>query len=119
MFPFESLDSWQIAIKYAEAVYRSTLTFPRDEVFGLTSQLRRSAVSVSANLAEGCGRTSPKDFVRYIEIAFGSLMETISHLTIAHRMNYIGKDEFESLYQQADRLGRMLSGLRNSQQSRK
>ena len=83
MFGFEKLEVWQEGIVFADEVYRATRDFPGDERFGLTSQLRRSAVSVAANIAEGSGRGSRKDFTRFVEIAFGSLMETVSHLAIA------------------------------------
>jgi len=85
MFKFEKLDVWQESINLADDVYGITQSFPADERFGLTSQMRRSAVSVSANIAEGSGRGTNRDFVRFVEIAFGSLMETISHLTVAKR----------------------------------
>jgi four helix bundle protein len=114
MFNFEKLDVWTAAIEYADEVYRTTRRFPGDERFGLTSQLRRCAVSVSANIAEGSGRSSKKDFMRFVEISFGSLMETISHLTVAKRQGYVETDDYQLLYGQAERVGRMLSGLRRS-----
>ena len=114
MFSFEKLDVWNAAIEYAGEVYRTTKLFPNDERFGLTSQLRRSAVSVSANIAEGSGRTSKKDFSRFIEIAFGSLMESLSHLTVAKRQGYVETHNYQLLYDHAERVDRMLSGLRRS-----
>ena len=114
MFNFEKLDAWQLAIQYASEVYKATKTFPGDERFGLTSQLRRSAVSVSANLAEGSGRGTQKDFTRFIEIAFGSLMETVSHIAIAKQEGYVTQEAHQELYSQAERLGKVLSGLRRS-----
>jgi len=114
MFSFEKLDVWNIAIEYADEVYRITKAFPADELFGLTSQMRRSSVSVSANIAERSGRSSKKDFSRFIEIAFGSLMETISHLTVAQRQRFVSANNYQQLYEQAERVGRMLSGLRRS-----
>jgi len=116
MFNFEKLDVWNTAIEFADHVYRITKPFPNDERFGLTSQMRRSAVSVSANIAEGSGRSSKKDFSRFIEIAFGSLMATISHLTIAKRQGFVSQDNYQQLYMQAESIGRMLSGLRRSLQ---
>jgi four helix bundle protein len=114
MFNFEKLDAWQLAIQYASDVYKATKSFPNDERFGLTSQLRRSAVSVSANLAEGSGRGTQKDFTRFIEIAFGSLMETVSHIAIAKQERYVTPEVHKELYSQAERLGKVLSGLRRS-----
>src|SRR5690606_33327497 len=113
MFGFEKLDAWKYAIEFADAVYDVTLVFPDDERFGLTSQMRRSAVSVSANVAEGSGRSS-KDFARFLGVAYGSLMETVSHLVIAQRRQLIDEESFRGLYQSADQLARILSGVRNS-----
>lgn len=114
MFNFEKLESWQVAIEYADEIYRITRSFPTDERFGLVSQMRRSSISISANLAEGNGRNSKKDFKRFIEIAYGSLMETVSHTVIAKRQHYLNDADYTALYQTADRLARMLSGLRKS-----
>jgi four helix bundle protein len=77
MFGFEKLEVWQLSIEYAQRVYSVTAGFPQEERFGLTNQLRRAAVSISANLAEGSARSSQKDFSRFVEITFGSLMETV------------------------------------------
>lgn len=82
-FPFFQLDVWREAVEYANHIYSITSTFPKEEVYGLASQLRRAAVSVSSNLAEGSGRTSKAEFARYVEIAYGSLMESVSQLCIS------------------------------------
>ena len=79
MFSFERLVVWQKAIEYADFVYKITKDFPADERFGLTSQLRRSAVSISANIAEGSSRSSRADMSRFIEIAYGSLLESVTN----------------------------------------
>lgn len=113
MFRFEKLDVWHAAIELGSRVYSITQAFPPEERYGLQSQVRRSAVSVSANIAEGSGRATDKEFVRFIEIAFGSLMETISHLNIALRQGYIAQADFDALYADSEKLGKMLSGLRN------
>jgi len=117
MFKFEKLEVWQDAIAYADAIYDITARFPSHEQYGLISQLTRAAVSISANIAEGSGRTSAADFSRFVEIAYGSLMETISHLSIAHRRKFLGDEAFQDRYQEAERLARMLSGLRNTLRS--
>ncbi len=78
MFRFEKFEVWQNAIEFAELVYTATRAFPADERFGLTSQMQRASVSVSSNIAEGSGRASDKDFARFVEIAYGSLMEVVS-----------------------------------------
>lgn len=114
MFRFEKLDAWQLAIELSDDVYRITRTFPDDERFGLTNQTRRAAVSIAANIAEGCGRATERDFGRFIEIAYGSLMEVVSHITIALRQKMLNTENHQMLYEKADRLARVLSGLRKS-----
>ncbi|MDB5345691.1 MAG: four helix bundle protein [Schlesneria sp.] len=114
MFRFEKLDAWQLAIELSDDVYRITRTFPDDERFGLTNQTRRAAVSIAANVAEGCGRATERDFSRFIEIAYGSLMEVVSHLTIALRQKMLNAENHQMLYEKSDRLARVLSGLRKS-----
>lgn len=114
MFKFEKLDVWHEAIAFSDEIYRLTAGFPDDERFGLVTQLRRAAVSVAANIAEGSGRTSSADFSRFVEIAYGSLMETVSHLAIAQRQTFVTDDEYRNLYALAEKLGRMLSGLRQT-----
>lgn len=117
MFKFEKLDVWQEAIGYSDAIYRATATFPADERFGLTQQLRRSAVSIAANIAEGSSRSSSTDFARFVEIAYGSLMETVSHLAIAHRQGLVSDQTYKSLYDHAEKIGRMLSSFRQTLRS--
>jgi four helix bundle protein len=114
MFRFEKLEVWRVAIELADEVYRRIRDFPAEERFGLTSQVRRSSVSVSANIAEGSGRSTKKDRVRFVEIGYGSLMETVSHLEIAKRQLYLPQDAHAELYDRSDRLARMLSGYRKS-----
>ncbi len=113
-FGFEDLDVWQLAVELADRVYVVTRSFPSDERFGLTSQLRRAAVSIAANIAEGSGRGSDRDFARFVEMAFGSLMEVVSHGTIAARQGFLNADDFQELHVRAQRISRMLSGLRAS-----
>jgi four helix bundle protein len=112
MFRFEKLDVWQRAVDHAGTIYEVTRGFPSDERFGLTNQMRRAAVSVSSNIAEGSGRTSDIDFARFIEFSYSSLMEVISRSTIAERQHFLTKPTYDRIYQEADELARMLSGLR-------
>lgn len=114
MFRFEKLEIWQKAIVYADLIYDLTRTFPADERFGLTSQLRRSAVSVSSNIAEGSSRSSDSDLARFIEIAYGSLLESVAELEIAKRQQFLNPELFERAYQQAEELAKMLSGFRRT-----
>ena len=78
MFNFEKLDVWQEAINFVDLIYELTGAFPSDERFGLTNQMRRAAVSISSNIAEGSSRASRTDFARFVEIASGSLFEVVS-----------------------------------------
>jgi four helix bundle protein len=114
MFKFEKLDVWQKAIDFADLVYSITKSFPTDERFGLTNQMRRAAVSVSANIAEGSARISNADFARFIEIATGSLFEVVSESTVAKRQGYLVQKDFVAIYEVAEEQGRMLSGLRRT-----
>lgn len=114
MFGFERLEVWQKSILFADLVYGITRTFPSDERFGLTHQLRRASVSISSNIAEGSSRNSKKDFARFLEIAGGSTFEVVSQAFVAKNQEFLSDDEFGSIYRSAEELGRMLSGLRRS-----
>lgn len=114
MFRFEKLEVWQKAVEHAGRVYQITRQFPDDERYGLTSQVRRSAVSISSNIAEGSGRTSDVDFARFLEIAYGSLMENVSQAKVANLQGFIQGCEYDALNRESERLARMLSGLRAS-----
>ncbi len=111
MFRFEKLEVRQKAVEYADCVYSATRTFPNEERFGLTSQTRRSAVSVSSNIAEGSGRSSNADFARFVEIAYGSLMECVSQSHMGKRQQILSDPSFTELNERADQLAR--SSLRN------
>jgi four helix bundle protein len=113
MFGFEKLEVWQKSQEMADAVYRLTREFPDYERFGLANQMRRAAVSVSSNIAEGSGRGSNKDFSRFVGLAYGSLMELVSQLHIAQKQEFIVTEAARSLYRQADEIARMLSGLQS------
>jgi four helix bundle protein len=114
MFNFEKLDVWQKAIDFADLIYRKTQAFPPDERFGLTNQLRRAAVSISSNIAEGSSRSFKGDFARFLEIASGSVFEVVSQAFIAQRQSFLSDDEFGQVYTDGEELSRMLSGLRKS-----
>ncbi len=118
MFGFEKLTAWQKAVEYADLVYRVTQGFPREERFGLANQLRRSAVSVSSNIAEGSSRSSRADFARFVEIAYGSLLESVSELEIAKRQEFLNGEMFETAYVAAEDLAKILSGFRRSLKKR-
>jgi len=114
MFNFEKLDVWQRANGFADLVYKVTKTFPEDERFGLTNQMRRAAVSVSSNIAEGSARSSRNDNARFLEIATGSLFEVISQSVISKRQGFLSEADYLRLYVAAEEQSRMLSGLRRS-----
>ena len=114
MFRFEKLEVWKEAVGYANSVYVVTRAFPDAERFGLTSQMRRAAVSISASLAEGTSRTTDKDFARFVEIAYGSLLENVSEAFIARDQRFLRSQDFSKLYADAEKLARMLSGLRSA-----
>jgi four helix bundle protein len=114
MFKFEKLDVWQKAIDFADLVYSKTKSFPSEERFGLTNQMRRAAVSISSNIAEGSSRISDTDFARFVEIATGSLFEVVSEATVAKRQGFLSDQHFTVVYKAAEEQGRMLSGLRRT-----
>jgi len=114
MFNFEKLEVWHRALDFADLIYSYTRSFPTDERFGLTNQMRRAAVSVSSNIAEGSSRSSKTDFGRFIEISTGSLFEVVSQAFIAKRQGFLNDEQFEKLYRAAEKQSRMQSGLRKS-----
>jgi four helix bundle protein len=108
---YEDLDVWQEAMALVEVVYGVSSSFPSDERFGLTSQLRRAAVSVPSNIAEGHARASTRDFLRFLSISMGSLAETRTQLLIAKRMRFVEPAACDRACEHTDRVGRMLRGL--------
>lgn len=102
MFNFEKLDVWNDAIDFADLVYSTSRSFPADERFGLTTQIRRAAISVSSNIAEGSSRASRVDFARFVEIATGSLFEVVSQSLIAKRQEFITEEDHAFIYAAAD-----------------
>ena len=111
MLSHRDLDVWNLALDWIESVYRCSESWPADERFGLTSQVRRAAVSVAANIAEGAGRKSTGEFVQFIGVARGSLAEAETHLLIAERLHYAGAKQLAPLFSDMDRMARMLSAL--------
>jgi len=113
-FHFEKLTVWQDAMELVVRVYTVTKMFPKEEQFGLTSQIRRAAVSVSANIAEGRGRYHPKEFIQFLYMARGSLYETITLTKVASTLNYLKEVDRELTLNQCQVIGSKLSGLINS-----
>lgn len=108
---YRDLVVWQNAMDLVDQIYQITRSFPKDENFGLTSQIRRSAISIPSNIAEGHGRSSPKEFRRFLRMALGSLAELDTQLEIALRQAYITPDQSESLSTAITQLRKMLHGL--------
>ena len=111
---YRQLEVWQLAMDLAERCYQATQGFPKEELFGLTSQIRRSAVSIPANIAEGQGREHTKEFLNHLSMARGSLLELETHLMLSQRIGLLQQPELDSLLTMTDRLSRMLSGLRKA-----
>lgn len=113
MKDFRNLQVWVKSHQLTLAVYAATRTFPQSELFGLTSQIRRSASSIPANVAEGCGRGSNADFARFLQVAMGSASELEYHLLLSHDLGLMVDDAFESLSLQTVEVKRMLAALIN------
>ena len=109
--PHKKLNAWTDAVDLAQQIYRVTERFPSNEQFGLTSQIRRAAVSIPSNIAEGAARQTKKEFVQFLHISKGSLSELDTQLEIARRLEYLGKIEWEALNNLLERVDKMLSGL--------
>lgn len=114
MFAYRKLDVYANSKKYVAEIYRLLQNFPNEERFAMCNQLRRAAVSITSNIAEGMGRFSDKEKLHFIEIAFGSLYETMSQIELALDFNYITQNEFVNMEEQVIVISKMLSGLRNS-----
>jgi len=108
---YEQLEVWQQAMELVALVYRRTQPFPKEEVYGLTSQLRRAAVSVPSNIAEGQGRRSTKEFLNHLSMARGSLMEVQTQAEIAKRLAFFAPAQHAEIRECTETVGRLLNGL--------
>jgi four helix bundle protein len=108
---FRQLKVWQEAHAIVLDVYRWTVPFPKEELFGLTSQMRRAAVSVAANIAEGCGRGSDADFARFLQLAMGSASETEYHVMLASELGFLNHEASRQLQERIIQVKRMLGTL--------
>jgi four helix bundle protein len=111
---YRELEVWQRAMDLVEAVYHLTEHFPGEEKFGLTSQIRRAAVSIPANIAEGYGRSHRGDYLRHLSIAKGSLSEMETHLTLAVRLKFVEREQALTCWELAQQVGQMLTRLNQS-----
>ncbi|HUX68771.1 MAG TPA: four helix bundle protein [Terriglobales bacterium] len=108
---YEDLVAWQKAMKLVTEIYHASENFPKHEAFGLTTQLRRAAVSVPSNIAEGQGRLTRKDFRHFLATARGSLQEMQTQLRIAENLHFLGHEQTQELLASSAELGRILNGL--------
>ena len=108
---YRDLVVWQKSMALVTKVYSITRLLPNEELYGLVSQIRRSAVSIPSNIAEGYGRYSTNDYIRFLQIAIGSLYELQTQLEICLNLGYLSKEHFEKIYEQSREIERMLSSL--------
>ena len=108
---YRDLLVWRNALDLAQLSYETTRSFPREELYGMTTQIRRCSVSIAANIAEGYGRNSARSFAQFLKIAQGSLKELETHLILANRLGFVGAAALEKILAACDELGRMLLAL--------
>jgi four helix bundle protein len=114
IYSFEKLDVWKLSKILAKEIYFVTNSFPKDEAFGLISQMRRSSISVCSNIAEGSGRTSLKDYSHFLQLAYGSLMELLNQLIIAQELGYLYETKYFEIRTLVEEVSNKLNSLRNS-----
>ena len=107
----KDLEVWKNAVEFVGVIYKATSTFPKEEKYGLTSQIRRSVVSISSNIAEGAARGGNKEFIRFLFISLGSNAELETQLIIAQELGFIDQESFEELNAKTNSIARMLMGL--------
>ena len=112
--PHRRLDVWKKAIDFTKEIYQTTRDFPKEELYGLTSQMRRAAVSIPSNLAEGAARKGSKEFRQFLNIAQGSISELDSQIELAHILSYINKNTYDVLIENVNTISKMLYGLSRS-----
>ena len=111
MQDFRKLKVWQKAHELALAIYRATAQFPREELYGLTSQIRRASISIPTNIAEGCGRSTDSEFARFLQIAMGSAFETEYELLLSLDLGFLAKEEYSQLGSATQEIKRMIIAL--------
>ena len=111
---YSDLIAWQKAMTLVELIYKATAQFPKEEVYGLTNQLRRASVSVPSNIAEGQGRGSANDFRRFLTISYGSLREVETQILIAKRLHFLTDAQADRVMNLAGEVGRLINGLTKS-----
>jgi four helix bundle protein len=116
---YRDLIVWQKAIKLVEMVYRVTKKFPKEEIYALSNQIRRAAVSIPSNIAEGHARKSTRVFLQFLSVAYGSLKEVETQIYISLRLQYITEKDSRSVFAITEEIGRIISGLRSSLKRRR
>ena len=111
MKDFRQLKVWEKSHHLALAIYKETKKFPKEEVYGLTSQIRRASISIPTNIAEGCGLNTDKGFARFLQIAMGSASETEYQLILAHDLEFLSQETYEKLHNDVTEIKRMLASL--------
>ncbi len=119
MKTFRELIVWQKSMSFVTEIYETSNKFPSDENFGLTSQIRRSAVSIPSNISEGFGRESLNEYIRFLNIGISSLFELQTQIEIAYNLKYINKQKFDKLYDLSREIERMLSSFIRSLKSKR
>jgi four helix bundle protein len=114
MRPHQNLQAWSQSVELVTTIYRTTERFPKEERYGLTSQIRRAAVSIPANIAEGAGRRSPKEFAYFLSNSQGSASELETELIIANNLGYLDDTNLAQLISELERIGRLITGLSRS-----
>ena len=114
MHNFKELKVWQNSKNLVIDIYKSTKNFPKEEIFGLTNQIRRASVSIPSNIADGCGRNSDKDLIRFLDIANGSSFELETQLIIANELQILNNNDFDELNSKLDEVQKMIYGLKKS-----
>lgn len=112
MKPHRNLKAWSDSISLIKEIYIITKSFPREELFGITSQMRRAALSIPLNIAEGAARTSKKEFARFLDIAISSIAELDTIFIISSDLNFLSDDEFHLLNEKLDLIGKLVYGLK-------
>ncbi len=107
----KDLEVYKLSISFVTQVYASTATFPKEEIFGLVSQLRRAAVSIPSNIAEGAARKGNNEYIHFLYIALGSMAEVETQILIAYNLQYLNEGNYQHLSGKVEEIGRMLSGL--------
>ncbi len=110
-YRFENLDVWKLSRSFVKVIYVATKNFPNDERFGLTSQLRRAALSTMLNIAEGSDRKSDKEFIRFLRIAYTSMQEVIAGCYVALDQEYISQKRFDFIYTNSQKVGKKINAL--------